>query len=114
VRRYVSDHWSGQHHILQSVLVNGALIYLFTIAVYLLLAMLLGWPSMTPTTVRLSALPFLVVVAWSWVGIVRSAIRTIRNTQTHWIWKAVAVIAVLLVAHLLLALANDIRYFAFR
>ena len=58
--------------------------------------------------VALSVALLLGVFVWSWVGMVRSAVRTLRDGQAHWGWKAVAMLALVLVAVFIVAAASDI------
>jgi hypothetical protein len=55
--------------------------------------------------------PLVAVMIWSGVGSARAALRTIMDQRQRWMWRAVAVASLLLVALAAIALVNDIHFF---
>ncbi len=102
---YLQAHWRGQHHVGWSLFVNGVAAYL--LGALLFAGLLLERPPPPPIAAALAVALLLAVFVWSWVGMVRSAVRTLREGQAHWGWKAVAILALVLVAVFIVAAASD-------
>jgi hypothetical protein len=103
---YLQAHWRGEHHVGWSLFVNGVAAY--ALGAVLFAGLLLERPRPPPVAVALSVALLLAVFVWSWVGMVRSAVRTLRDGQAYWGWKAVAILALVLVAVFVVAVASDI------
>jgi hypothetical protein len=87
VLAYVRSHFRGDQLVGWSFLVNGIMAYLFAFAVAVLLDKLtqdhgneLFWKIWPPA--------FLGFVLWSWIGIVRAALRTLRDKNERIVAKA--------------------------
>ena len=95
VRKYLLAHWRGEHGLLRSSLLNGALIYIIIFVALASLGQIMNNSSFTFTGVAI----FLLWSVWASVGIFRCGIRNIfdlgRKTSSR-IGGAVAIISVMI------------------
>jgi hypothetical protein len=106
---YLQNHWRGNHHIAQSLLVNGALVLFVMVALTAVLFVSTDPGPLSRAALGVITVIFLISIIWAAVGIVRSAIRTLRDHAFSWVAKATAIIALIVVAATLFALRNDFQ-----
>jgi len=107
--QYLGAHWRGEHHIARAVLINGLLFYVVASAVMFGAIAGLGWPPLTLSTLVIATGLLVVGLLWSAVGIVRSAMRTIEDSQAAPGWKVFAMLSAVLLVLVIIAFASDVR-----
>jgi len=105
---YLRDHWDGRQPIVWSVLINGVGAYLIAVGAVVAAGDAIGSPDSRRPSFWLLFCGFFAVVIWSLVGIVRSAFRTIRNSETGIASKAISVAALFLVVVVIIVSAPDV------
>lgn len=104
---YVRSHFRGDQFVGWSFLVNGVVAYLFGFAVAILLDKLtqdhgneLFWKLWPPA--------FLGFILWSWIGIVRAAIRTLNDKNERLAPKVGSIAIMFLFLAAALAVASNV------
>jgi hypothetical protein len=102
----VGRHWRGQQNIIWSLLVNEVGMWVPMIAGAASLAVFAG----VPERILAWGVPvFLVWFVWAVAGRARAAIATLRDPTAQWMFKLVAVVALVgLVLFILIGAYNDL------
>lgn len=102
---YIARHWRGEQNIIWSLLVNGVAVWVTLIAGAAFLAVFAG----VPEHVLAWGIPALLAwLVWAVVGIVRAAVASLRDRNSRWTSKFVALLAFAGLALIALGAYNDL------
>jgi len=97
VKKYISEHWKGEHSLAKSFFINVLFAYLLSVLV------LVGLAQHIRINAYVGLGVFLVVIVWGLVGTTRAAIRILRNKEKS-IFEKINAVLVLLIALVVVAL----------
>src|SRR5689334_5884403 len=101
--RYVTTHWSGEQSLARAFFLNVLLTYLAMVIALIVVGSLVNNQSV----VLIGIAVFILVLCWSLVGLIRTAIRILSSPHARIGAKVFALCAVALTAIALWVMAND-------
>lgn len=101
--KYLISHWRGEHGLIWGVLVNGLMGYLLVLAIFVVL----DWLFSSNLPILSGVIWLLVFLIWAGVGLMRSAIASLRDKAGAKHHKLIAVGIIFLVGVAFLATTRD-------